>query len=172
MKISKILGILCLCSAISFLLTGCQKTEYLNYSYVPTPNTPTPASNAQVQAQLTAAAQSANQSLNELSAIQMSVHPHAQLKPPINPAAAGMSQIVSLDWTGPVEDLLNQIAKVTQYKVRVLGVRPQIPVIVSINATNETIADLLRDTMFQVEKQADITIYPTQRIIELRYYQP
>jgi len=164
--------LICLCAVVPFFLVGCQQEKYLNYSYVPTSNIPVKATNVQAQAQLTAAAQAANQSLNQLSAIQMSIHPHAKLKPPINAKAAGMSQIVSLNWTGPVEDLLNQIAKVTHYKVRVLGVRPQIPVIVAINAKNETIADMLRNTMFQVEKKASITVYASHRVIELRYYKP
>ena len=157
---------------LMFGLAGCKQDQYINYSYVPTPDTPTDAVNAETQAQLAQTAKSVNQSLSELSSIQMTVHPHAKLTPPLNARAVGMAQPVSLNWTGPVEDLLNQIAKITRYRVRVLGVRPAIPAIVAINAKDKTVADILRDTMFQVQKKADITVYSTRRIIELKYYRP
>ena len=58
--------------------------------------------------QLAEAATSVSQSLNTLAAIQKARTPAYQKRLP-NPATYGMTDIVSLDWSGPVEPLLKII---------------------------------------------------------------
>jgi defect-in-organelle-trafficking protein DotD len=154
----------------ALLLSSCSKTENLNYSYVPTSQTPVKAVNANTQQILTTNSEHVKNSMDELAAIQKTLYPNIKLKAPIDAKKAGLSKVVSIDFSGPVEDLLNQIAKVSHYKLNVLGVKPSIPALVSITMKNVTIADVLRNAMLQVVKKADITVYPTQHIIELRYY--
>lgn len=153
---------------ISFLMTlalyGCASSQKpIIYSYSQH------ADNANVQTQLTEAAISVSNSLAELAAIEKSRQPHPMLPPPPNPASIGMAELASVNWTGPVDLLIQRLAKASHYKFRAIGHKPPIPVIVSINGTNLPLADILRDVSYQVEKQADVLIYPSRRIIELRY---
>jgi defect in organelle trafficking protein DotD len=76
---------------------------------------------------------------------------------------------VSVDWAGPVEPLLLQIAKISQYRLRVLGVRPAIPVMITMNVKDIPLTTVVRDIDFQSVKKASVIVYPQTRIIELRY---
>lgn len=156
--------------SLVFLLAGCTTHKYITYSYITTGSAPIPTTNKNAQAQLAEAATSVGHSLQKMSAIQLATHPKAKLPPPLNPAMIGMAQQTSLDWNGPIEPLLNRIAKASHYKLRVLGRKPAIPILVTINANNVPLADILRNAKFQSEKKANITLYPATKIIELRYY--
>ncbi len=156
------------------ILAGCSSKEQpkfvdLSLKYITTDSAPEPSVDKKAQAQLAETAQSVNQSLQQLSAIQMATHPEVKIQAPLNAAAVGMDQQTSIDWTGPVEPLLNKLAKASRYQVRVLGTEPAIPVIVSINAVEQPLATILRDTTYQVAIKARITVYPKTKTIELRY---
>ena len=103
----------------------------------------------ETDAALSEAAVSVSNSLNKLAEIQQAVHPQAL--------------------TGPIEPFVRKIAAASQYRLRVLGHSPAIPIIVSITAKDTQLADLLRDIGFQSEQQASLVLYPSSRVIELRY---
>lgn len=158
---------------IAFLV-GCSSKEQpkfvdLSLKYITTDSAPEPSVDRKAQAQLSETAQAVNQSLQQLSALEIATHPDVKIPEPMNAAAIGMSQQTSIDWTGPVEPLLNKIATASSYKLRVLGVEPAIPVIVAINAVEQPLATILRDTTYQVATKARIEVYPKTKTIELRY---
>lgn len=121
------------------------------------------------KARLEESARSVEQSLQELAYIERAIHPAAKVPNPVNPDTIGMSQIISVDWTGPIEQLVSKIAKMSDYKVRVLGKTPPIPIIVSISKKETVLADILRDANFQCGDRANIGLYSASRVIELRY---
>lgn len=167
MKIKNILVLLPILA-----LTGCtDKPKFVDLSlnYITTNSAPVASADQKSQAQLAEAAQSVNQSLAQLSAIQLATHPGVKMPSPVDPTFIGMSQQTSLDWTGPVEPLLKKIATASGYTVNVLGREPAIPVIVVINAYDQPLASILRDTTYQISKKARIHVYPNKKIIELRY---
>ncbi len=81
----------------------------------------------------------------------------------------GMGGLASIDWSGPIEPLLEKIGTLTHYRVKVLGPIPSIPLIVTISADDRVIADILKDAGLQAGNRANLVVYPTNRIIELRY---
>lgn len=121
------------------------------------------------QAQLAEAATSVSKSLNHLDEIQEAVTPPPPHYTPPDPAAYGMNNLVTIDWSGPIEPLLEQIAEASAYTVRVLGVEPAIPVMVYLDKTNRPLGEILRDAGYQCGQKADIVVYPKTKIIELRY---
>lgn len=148
------------CAAL--LLAGCVQTRQASYNLHQ-------ASVDNAQIQLAEAATSVSKDLNQLAEIEKAETPKTKMQPPPNPASIGMAQLASTDWTGPVEPLLNKIAKASHYKLQVLGRKPAIPVIVSVNAQNEPLATILRDASFQASKKIDVAVYPRRKIIEMRY---
>jgi defect-in-organelle-trafficking protein DotD len=92
-----------------------------------------------------------------------------EMPPSPSPASYGMSGLTSVDWSGPVEPLVRQIAKSVNYRTRVLGRAPAIPVMVSIYDKNMMVADILRDVGYQCGRRAAVVVYPDNRVIELRY---
>ena len=81
-----------------------------------------------------------------------------------------MGKLASISWTGPVEPVLKKIAQATRYHLRVIGKRPVLPVLISLNIQNQPIATILRNIMYQIVMKADLAVYSRSRTIELRYH--
>jgi defect-in-organelle-trafficking protein DotD len=77
--------------------------------------------------------------------------------------------MTSVDWSGPIEQLVKQLADASGYRMRVLGSKPAIPVLVTVYAKNITVADALRDIGYQGGRRATVVIFPDSRVVELRY---
>ncbi len=131
----------------------------------------TPAGNPldSTEASLSEASFAVSRSISGLSETAQAARPLPDVTPPPNPASYGMAGLTSVDWSGPVEPLILQIAKVTNYRMRVLGKSPAIPVLVSVYDKNMMIADILRDVAFQCGRRATVVVFPESRVIELRY---
>lgn len=141
------------------VITGCATHHYNAVPYTP----------SHTNVALTEAAASVSQSLVQLAAIEQAANPMARVAAEPDPASYGMGQPASVDWSGPVGPLVEQLANATGYRVRVLGTAPAIPILVTINEHNAPVADILRDTAFQTGKRAAILVFPQTRIIEIRY---
>jgi defect-in-organelle-trafficking protein DotD len=130
-----------------------------------------PASNSldHTEASLSEASYSVSRAISSLSETAQASRPLPQLDPPPNPASYGMAGLTSIDWSGPVEPLLKQIAQVTNYRLRVLGNPPAIPVLVTVYDKNTMIADIIRDIGFQCGRRATVVVFPDSQVIELRY---
>jgi defect in organelle trafficking protein DotD len=115
------------------------------------------------------AADSVDQSLQQLFELEAAAHPNLKLPAELDAKKAGLTARTTLSWTGPILPLLKKIASSVHYKVRVLGKDPAIPIIVALNKRNTPVADILRNLQFQVERYAEVTINAKTRVIELRY---
>ncbi len=115
------------------------------------------------------ASYSVSRSIVDLAESAQAAHPTPNLTPPPSPASYGMGGTTSVDWSGPVEPLVNQLAKASNYRVRVLGTRPAIPVIVTVNEKRAMLGDILRDVGYQCGERAAVIVFPNSRVIELRY---
>lgn len=150
------------------LLTGCSTgSDKASTNRISIINGDVGARNA--EAKLADAADSISKSLEQLAAIEKTTHPQAKMPSPMDPQMIGMAQVASIEWSGPVAPLLDRIAKITNYKLHIIGKAPAIPVLVSISAKDTPIADILRDANFQCISKANIVVYPASKIIELRY---
>jgi defect-in-organelle-trafficking protein DotD len=118
---------------------------------------------------LAEASYSVSRSIVNLSEIAQSARPLPTIDPPPNPASYGMGGLTSIDWSGPVEPLIKQLADATNYRLRILGSRPAIPVLVTVYTKNMMVADVLRDVGYQCGRRATVVIFPDSRVIELRY---
>jgi defect in organelle trafficking protein DotD len=146
------------------LLTGCSTTQNLPSSITPSFN---PKSD-DAAVKLAEAASSVSQSLNELKTIEKASSP--PIKPLPYPSASGLEKIIaSVDWSGPIEPLLERIAKLANYRFEVIGHRPAIPVLVTISSQNTPLSYIVRNADLQAGIKANIAVYPGIHTIELRY---
>lgn len=125
--------------------------------------------NQSIKPQLETTATSIEHSLLALAATQEPYISDAVNTNPLTTPQGGMGGTVTIDWSGPIEPLLEKVANMSQYKVKVMGNEPAVPIIVSITATNTTLADIIKNAGLQAGKRANIVVYPNSRIIELRY---
>jgi defect in organelle trafficking protein DotD len=155
MKITKLAAILV---SLPIALSACSSSR---------PNPSTGSENADIS--LAEASYTVSRSISGLSETAQAAHPLPTLVAPPNPASYGMAGLTSVDWSGPVEPLVREIAKSTDYRLRVLGRSPGIPIIVTIYTKNTMIADILRDVGYQCGRRATVVVFPESRTIELRY---
>jgi defect-in-organelle-trafficking protein DotD len=120
-------------------------------------------------ASLAEASYSVSRSIVSLSETAQAAHPIADLGPAPNPMSYGMAGLTSVDWSGPIESLVKQLAKTANYRVRILGRAPAIPVLVTIYDKNMMLADIFRDVGYQAGRRASLIVYPEERVVELRY---
>jgi len=144
------------CSLVLLALGGCAST-------------PTKPNRDLAEIKLTEAATSVSQSLQQLAEIEQAVHPDNHYVTPPDPMTYGMAAPASVDWTGPVDTLVKRLASVTGYRLDIMGKKPAVPVIVTIHAKNTPVGNILRDAGFQCGKRANIVVYPSRKLIELRY---
>lgn len=118
---------------------------------------------------LAEASYSVSRSVVDLSETAQAAHPGIAMPDSPSPATYGMGGTVTIDWSGPVEPLVQQIARAANYRTRILGTRPAIPVIVTVYTKNVMLGDVLRDVGFQCGRRATVVVYPGSQVIELRY---
>lgn len=147
-----------------------QKIKLLLLAAILTGCTPKPTYvMSDVEYQLMRSALSVEDSLRTLAATQEVYAKNAINTDILATPQGGMGGLASIDWSGPIEPLLEKIAEMSNYRVKILGPLPSVPVIVTISCRERMLADILKDAGLQAGKRANLVVYPTSRIIELRY---
>ncbi|MFI4962227.1 MAG: type IVB secretion system lipoprotein DotD [Legionellales bacterium] len=145
---------------LSALISGCSAT----YKKVPVNN---PSDDATIK--LAEAAVSVSDSMLEMARVEKVITPPNKDNTLTIPNAYNMQARASVDWSGPIEELTERIAKASHFKLRVLGQIPSLPILISISVKDQSLATILRDIDYQAGKRADIHVYPNSQIVELRY---
>jgi defect-in-organelle-trafficking protein DotD len=154
-----------ICLVLCSSLPGCNSALSKNTDY----NLSKTPINNDIAAELVAAAKSIESSLAQLARNQDdNLIPLLNTAPLVTPEG-GMSGTADIDWTGPIEPLVRKLADMTDYKIKVLGNAPGIPIIISISQEKAVIADILKNAGMQAGKRANIVVFPANRVIEVRY---
>lgn len=144
--------------AAILLLTGCSAAK---------PPVMTGTTDANIT--LAEAASSISRSLTDLNAIQKASSPPINNKYLAYPTSSDLNEIVSVDWSGPIDEIMIRAAHLCGYTPRIIGVPPAIPVLVTISVRNAPLSYVLRDANFQAANRASLVVYPGIRVMELRY---
>lgn len=115
------------------------------------------------------AAVSVSHSLSELGLTQRNEQGMLKRESEASELPQVLARLVSIDWAGPVEPLIKQLADGTQLRVKVIGVEPAIPVIVSLRRRDTSVYHILQDLRGQIGNRAEIMVYPSSGVIELHY---
>ena len=122
-----------------------------------------------IESQLLETASAIDNSLKTLAATQAQHQSQAINTEPLTTPEGGMGGRAAIDWSGPIEPLLEKIAEMTNYRVKYLGHPPAVPIVVSITAKEAIVADILKNAGLQASRRANLVVYPDSKIIELRY---
>lgn len=142
------------------LLTSCHGT-------LKKPPINNPSDDATIK--LAEAATSVSDSMLQIARIEKVITPPRKDNTLTIPNAYTLQARASVDWAGPIEELTARIAKAAHFRLRVLGKEPSIPVLISLNAQDESLGEILRNIDYQAGKKADIHVYPNSQVVELRY---
>lgn len=94
--------------------------------------------------------------------------PGATLPPGVK-MPSELAQDMTIDWQGRIEPLLEAIAERIGYRFTVIGRAPANPVIISVTAKDESVANLVRRVGNLIHDHGDVVLNPRSRNIELRY---
>jgi defect-in-organelle-trafficking protein DotD len=146
----------------SFMLAGCAP----GITYKKPPYN-APSDDASIK--LAEAANSVSDSMLRMARIEKVITPPTADNLQTIPNSHTLQTRASVDWAGPIGELTERVAKAAHYHIRVLGQPPAVPVLISLDVTNESLAEILRDIDYQAGKKATIHVYPNSQVIELRY---
>jgi defect-in-organelle-trafficking protein DotD len=147
--------------AMSLLITGCASPTFKQ------PPHNAPSDDASIQ--LAEAANAVSDSMLEMARIEKVITPPHKDNTLTIPNTARLQAKASVDWSGPIAELTQRIAHAAHYHLRVLGHAPAIPVLISLNRHDQSLAELLRDIDYQAGNKATLHVYPNSQVIELRY---
>lgn len=109
------------------------------------------------------------QSLQDLNQLDHAATPNIQQAKGFDAAKYNMARLSSVDWSGPIEPLLQDIAMLTDYKFTIIGRQPAIPVIVAVSEKNVMIGKIFENIVSQVQSKAEVNLYAQEKLIELVY---
>lgn len=118
---------------------------------------------------LAEAASSVSDSMLEMAKIEKVIYPPQKDNTLTIPSAYNLQARASVDWSGPIEELTARIAAAGHFRLRVLGKAPSIPVLISLNVKDDSLAEILRNIDYQAGTKAYLHVYPNSQVVELRY---
>ena len=128
------------------------------------------ASPDSVSALLAESADRASNALEALAAVEQARTPAANMSPIAN-VPAELRRTITVNWVGPIEPIAKTLADRAGYGFLELGNKPTVPVVVSIDAENSRVVDVLRDIGLQLGVRGDVKVDAQSRMVEI-YYAP
>lgn len=144
-----------------FLSVACTPVTYKKPPYN------APSDDATIR--LAEAATSVSDSMLEMARVEKVIMPPGADNVQTIPETKSLLTHASVDWSGPIGDVTERIAKAANYRLRTLGHPPAIPVLISLNSKDKPLGEILRDIDYQAGQKASIHVYPKNQVIELRY---
>lgn len=118
---------------------------------------------------LAEAASAVSDSMLEMARVEKVITPPSKDNTLTIPNSYDLQTRASVDWSGPISELTERIATAANFHLRVLGRVPAVPVLISLNLKDQSLAEILRDIDYQAGNKASIHVYPNSQIVELRY---
>ncbi len=144
------------------LLTGCGSTALYKK-----PPYNAPSDDASIK--LAEAATSVSDSMLEMARVEKVIKPANKDNILTIPNSFNLQARASVDWSGPIEEVTARVARAAHFRLRILGKEPAVPVLISLNIKDESLAEILRNIDYQANRKAYIHVYPNSQVVELRY---
>ena len=120
---------------------------------------------------LVEAAERAERALASLARAVPAPDPESRL-PNVRSVPAALRTPVTLDWTGPVEALAEELARRAGYRFAEAGRPPARPLIVAVEAEGEPLIAVLRDAGLRAGSAATLTVDAAGRTVLLDWAGP
>lgn len=117
------------------------------------------------------AADKASNALETLAAVEQARSPDIAVGPVLD-APPELRRAVTVSWTGPAEPITKMMADRAGYVFQALGDPPPVPIVVTVNAENQQVIDVLRSIGLQLGVRADVRVDAAKRLVEIQYAPP
>ena len=152
-------------------LAGCTMRTPLPVPAVDSLVRPDPAETLVPETRLIEAAERAERALTLLARTAPAPDPEPGL-PDARSLPAALRMPVTLDWTGPVEALAEELARRVGYRFAEAGRPPARPLIVAVEAEGEPLVAVLRDAGLRAGSAATLTVDAAARTVLLDWAAP
>lgn len=126
------------------------------------------ASPDKVSLMLADAADKAASSLETLAAVEQARAPAVSVSP-IKDAPPELRRAITVNWVGPAAPITKTLADRAGYVFQAVGNEPPVPLVISIDAENEPVIEVLRSIGLQLGTRADVRVDSASRTIEIHY---
>lgn len=148
------------CAVFALALSACAPMTKVDQQLVASPDP--------VGLRLAAAVDKASAALQTLASVEQARNPGVSVQG-VPYAPQELRRTTSVDWIGPIEPLLRRLTDRAGYQLQVNGDVPPVPVIVSVQAKEKSVVEVMRDLGLQAGQRADIVVDPERRMVELNY---
>ena len=145
-------------------LAGCSMWAPLPVAAPDSPARPDPAGTLVPETRLAEAVERAEQALALLARTAPAPDPEPGL-PDADSLPVALRVPVTLDWTGPVEVLAEELARRAGYRFAEAGRPPARPLIVAVEAEDEPLIAVLRDAGLRTGAAATLTVDAAARTV-------
>jgi len=127
-----------------------------------------PPTDPEVTARLAEAAQRTATAVESLASVEQARTPELYT-PIVTDAPAELRLLVTVNWTGPWENILHTLAERVNYKFQAIGKAPATPIVVTVDAKQQPFVDVIRTIGLQGSGRADLVLDSKNKVIEVRY---
>jgi len=155
------------------LTTGCSQTTTGSSSKFSKFSGDSPqivASPDAVSAMLAESADRASMALETLASVEAARTPAAAMSP-VADVPVELRRAITVNWVGPIGPIAKTLADRAGYGFLILGSEPAVPVVVSVDAENTRVVDVLRDIGLQLGMRGDVKVDARAKMVEI-YYSP
>lgn len=160
------------CLGVLALLSGCgEPVDEFDYSESRTKIYITPEAteiNLDTEGAIAEAARAATASLQKLAQLQYANQPKVD-DTFRQEFSVELSGLASIEYTGPCEPLLEQIARTADVRVNKIGNPTATPIIVSISAKSAPLSEIVQNIAYQIQSHARISFNSESKVIEIIY---
>ncbi len=123
-----------------------------------------------VSSMLAQSADRASLALEALAAVERAKAPSVSMSS-IDNVPTELRRTITVNWVGPIAPIAKTLSDRAGYGFIILGNEPAVPAVVSIDAENTRVIDVLRDIGLQLGMRGDIKVDASSKMIEI-YYAP
>lgn len=141
------------------LLVGCSSMQL----------TPVATEPDLVSTRLAQAAEKASNALDTISGIEQQREPQLPPSQDYSSAPPELTQLITVRWSGPVEQMVETLSTRAGMKFQPVGGRPNVPLLVNLDVYQKPLIEVLHDLGLQAGRRADISVNSSNNTIEIRY---
>ena len=121
-----------------------------------------------ISLRLASAVDRASAALQTLASVEQARNPGVSIQT-VPYAPQELRRTVSVNWVGPIEPIARSLADRAGYALQINGDVPPVPLVVSLQAKQKSVVEVLRDIGLQAGQRADIAVDPERKLVELNY---
>lgn len=122
-----------------------------------------------VSTRIAQASERASAALTVISGIEQQRGPALPPVEDYSNAPAGLTQLITVKWTGPIEQICQTLASRAGFVFNVKGSQPPMPLTVAVDVYQKPLIEVMRDLGLQAGTRADVAVDAQNGVIEMTY---